>query len=105
MTAPIFNGRTPSGRIVANTGTLDLTTLGKWRAVIYDKQEGIVVIDVDASNEAEAKMAAFRAATEHLKLTQIAANIMVRSHIDMPKEWLRYKTRTLNHVKLPKNKR
>lgn len=104
MTAPVFNGRTPSGRVVGNTGTLDLSTLRKWRAVIYDRIEGIVVVDVTADDEADAKGTALTAAQEVLKLARIAS-IIVKKHSDMPAEWLRYTTRSLDHVKTKKGKK
>lgn len=104
MTAPIFNGRTPSGRVVGREGTLDFSTLRKWRAVIYDRLEGIVVVDVTADNEADAKGTALTAAMETLKLGRIAS-IIVKSHADMPVAWLRYQTRSLDHVKTKKGKR
>lgn len=104
MNAPVFNGRTPSGRIVGRTDQLDLRTLNKWRAVIYDRLEGIVVVDVNADSENDAKGTALTAAQEVLKLTRIAS-IIVKRHSDMPTEWLRYQTRSLDHVKTKKGKK
>lgn len=103
--APIIDGRAPGGREVGRSTVLDLSTLNKWRAVFYDRIEGLVVVDVNADNEADARGVAFRAATEVLKLTQIQSPPIVKCHSDMPESWLRYKTRSLQHVKPMKGKR
>ena len=70
--------------------------LNHWRAVVTDKEEGIVVLDVEADNEAEAKGRAHTAASTHLKCRAIQ-NCIVMRHQDMPVEWLRIKETTKAH--------
>lgn len=91
-------------RVVTRQGPLDFSTLNKWRAVIHDTVEGIVVVDVDASTEADARGTAARVGKEHLNCHRINTVIVMR-HSEMPEAWLRYQTRQFNHIKMGKKKR
>lgn len=75
---------------------MDLVYLNHWRAVVTDTSEGIVVLDVVADNEAEAKGTAHSSAATHLKCRNIT-NCIVMRHVDMPTEWLRMKQTSKFH--------
>lgn len=91
-------------RVVTRQGPLDFSTINKWRAVIHDTVEGVVVVDVEASTEADARGTAARVGKEHLNCHRINTVIAMR-HSDMPEAWLRYQTRQFNHIKVPKKKK
>lgn len=59
-----------------------------WRVVLYDRVEGVVVIDIEADNEADAKGKADTAAREHLKCSQIASATAMNWTV-LPDAWKR----------------
>jgi len=62
--------------------------LDNWRAVVVDSVKGIVVLDLTADSEAEAKGRARTAAETHLKCKAIKS-VIVKRHTEMPMAWLR----------------
>lgn len=62
--------------------------LDSWRAVVVDSVEGLVVLDVTASSEAEAQGRARTAAETHLKCKNVQ-NVIAKRHTEMPMKWLR----------------
>jgi hypothetical protein len=62
-----------------------------WRAVVFDAREGIVVVDVEATTDSEAKGKADSLAATHLSCGNILAVIVLR-HADMPPKWMKRKT-------------
>ena len=59
-----------------------------WRVVLYDQREGVVVLDIEASNEAEAKGKANSAAREHLKCENIMSATAL-NWVELPDAWKR----------------
>jgi hypothetical protein len=75
---------------------LTLLLLNNWRAIVTDSKKGILVLDLEASNEAEAKGRARTAAETHLGATDVQ-NVIVCKHVDMNPAWLRMKQSTKAH--------
>lgn len=72
---------------------MNLIFLNHWRCIVTCTNKGILVLDVGADSEAEAKGRADTAATTHLGAEGIQ-NVIVMRHVDMPPEWL---NRKVNH--------
>ena len=70
------------------SSSLPIILLDNWRAVVVDAVEGVVVLDLTADTEAEAKGRAVTAAATHLKCKEIK-NVVVKRHTEMPMSWLR----------------
>lgn len=71
---------------------IKLEEANKWRVVINDTSEGIVVIDIEASDEADAKNKATSSAKEHLKCNQITG-VTAMSWLVLPDAWKRVDAR------------
>jgi hypothetical protein len=67
---------------------IDLSLLNKWRAIVTDTELGLLVLDVNADTEAEAKGRARTAAETHLGAKQVQT-VIVTKHVDMNPAWLR----------------
>jgi hypothetical protein len=63
----------------------------QWRAIVFDSVQGIVVLDVTGTTEAEAKGRAHSAAKTHLSCDLIQ-NVCVMRHTEMPLQWIARKT-------------
>lgn len=72
------------------TGVIDLAEINKWRALVTDRVEGIVCLDLIAHSENDAKAYAHNAAAEHLKCFNIQ-NVIVMRWTSLPEEWKRLK--------------
>lgn len=70
--------------------------LDTWRAVVVDSVEGLVVLDLTASSEAEAKGRARTAAETHLNCKAIQ-NVIAKPHTDLPPAWLDKDTKATVH--------
>ena len=68
--------------------------LNNWRAVVTDKKQGILVMDVEASSEGEAKGRARTTAETHLGAKDVQT-VIVMKHTEMPTEWLQMKPRQI----------
>jgi hypothetical protein len=67
---------------------LPIILLDNWRVAVVDAIEGIVVLDVTANTEAEAKGRARTAAETHLNCKNVQ-NAIAKRHTEMPMKWLR----------------
>lgn len=75
-------------RGVAPNELIKIEEANRWRVVIYDHVEGVVVLDIEADNEAEAKGKADSAAREHLECKNIASATAM-SWLTLPDAWKR----------------
>lgn len=69
--------------------------LNSYRAIVHDKVEGIVVLDITADSDAEAMGRARTAAETHLKCNAVTA-VVVKKHTELPAEWLQHKDRKIH---------
>lgn len=75
-------------RGAVNSMLIKLEEVNKCRVVINDRIEGLVVIDIEASDEADAKNKATSAAKEHLKCNQITGAVAM-NWLQLPDAWKR----------------
>jgi hypothetical protein len=77
-------------RGVPDNPILKIEEFSLWRVVMYDRINGIVVVDVNADNEAEAKGKATSAATNHLDCKKLESECSAMRWSEMPDAWKRY---------------
>lgn len=66
----------------------------QWRAIVFDTVQGIVVLDVTGTSEAEAKGRAHSAAKTHLSCDFIQ-NVCVMRHTEMSQQWIARKPKVI----------
>lgn len=81
-------------RGVPQNELLKLEQYNTWRVVLYDLEHGIVVIDIEADNEADAKGKARSAAQNHLTCKHIDGATAMR-WTDLPDAWKRMNARRI----------
>lgn len=81
-------------RGVPQNAFMKIEEFKKWRVVLYDRSEGIVVLDIEADNEAEAKGKADSAARQHLKCKEIVSATAMNWTV-LPDAWKRLNSRRL----------
>lgn len=71
--------------------TINLAESDMWRVCLVDRALGLLVLDVRATNEADAKGVAHTAATDHLGAERIAQESLTAMRwTEMPDLWKRY---------------
>lgn len=73
---------------------IKLEDFKKWRVVINDTIEGLVVIDIEGEDEADAKNKADSAARQHLKCKNITG-ITAMNWVVLPDAWKRIGARRI----------
>jgi hypothetical protein len=75
---------------------VSIITFDNWRVVVVDAVEGLVVLDVTAHSEAEAKGRGRTAAETHLNCKDVR-NVIAAPHTALPPAWINKRVNALVH--------
>lgn len=77
---------------------IDFAEANYWRVILVDRVLGLLVLDVKADNEADAKGYAHTAAVDHLGAEHIAQESLTAMRwTEMPDSWKRYQAEHTVH--------